>query len=69
MARQKKGTRITASLPDRDHTELLAMAEHNDVSLSWLARQAITEFLGRYRDASVQLPLHLTATRKAANGN
>jgi len=69
MARQKKGPRITVSLPEGDYTELMAMAEHHDVSLSWLARQAITEFIDRYKNESMQLPMHLNATRKAANGN
>ncbi len=69
MARQQKGPRITVSLPENDHTELMAMAEHYDVSLSWLARQAITEFIARHENASMQLPMHLTATRKPANGN
>lgn len=69
MARQKKGPRITVSLSESDYKELMAMAEQHDVSLSWLARQAITEFLEHHKNTSMQLPMHLTAGRKAANGN
>lgn len=51
-------TRITVSLGDRDYTELRSLATQADVSLSWLVRHAITEFLKRHRRGEeLQLPL------------
>lgn len=60
MARQKKGTRITVSLPENDHAELTALANQCDVSLSWTIRQAIADFLKRHRTGELQLPLDLS---------
>ena len=31
--------------------------------MAWLVRHAVTEFLDRYRNEDLQLPLRLTATR------
>ena len=61
----KKSTRITISLPDAEHGELCMLSEQYDVSLSWLARQAVSEFLERYGSGDMQLPLKLPAQRKA----
>ena len=55
----KKGARITVSLSEGDHTELAALAERSQVSLSWLARAAISDFLELHRGAELQLPLLL----------
>ena len=61
MPRLKNRTRITVSLPDRDHAALAAIAERHDVSLSWLARRAVAEFLANHgRDGArpaLDLPL------------
>lgn len=55
-------TRITVSLPDKEHAALAALARKYDVSLSWLTRKAVIEFLRRYGKAGAQpaldLPLH-----------
>ena len=59
MAGRKKGQRITVSLQDSDHASLSALAERYDISLSWLTRQAIVEFLDRHRNEELQLPLNL----------
>ena len=45
MARSQHSIRITVSLPDGDHTDLLDTAEQDDVSLRWLARWAVEECL------------------------
>jgi hypothetical protein len=37
----------------------MALAEKHDVSMAWLGRQAILEFLNRYRGERLQLPLRL----------
>lgn len=63
MSVSKKGARITVSLSEEDHIELTALAEQSQVSLSWLARAAISDFLERYRDEELQLPLLLKQTK------
>lgn len=60
----KKGTRITVSLTESDHVALEAIAERCNVSLSWLTRKAITEFLEVYDATGTQLPLALKAKEK-----
>lgn len=54
----KTGPRITVSLPQNDHLALSALAERCDVSLSWLTRQAIAEFLTNHAKGDLQLPLN-----------
>jgi hypothetical protein len=55
----KKSPRITVSLPPRDYTVLTELAERHDVSMSWLTRQALVEFIEKYRGARTRLPLYL----------
>ena len=61
---QKTGPRISVSLNSQDHTALSALAQKCDVSLSWLTRQAIAEFLTNHADGDLQLPLHLDSKTK-----
>lgn len=49
--------RIAASLTDAEFGELAAMADKYDVSLSWLGRKAILEFIERYHSEQLRLPL------------
>ena len=49
--------RVAINLDDEEFSELDAMAEKHDVSLSWLGRQAVLEFLSRYRNEQLRLPL------------
>lgn len=49
-------TRITVSLPEKEHAALAALARKHDVSLSWLTRKAIIEFLNQHRAGSPLLP-------------
>jgi len=53
----KKKPRISVSLPDHEYVEMSALSDKHDVSMAWLARQAITEFLERHRNEPLQLPL------------
>ena len=62
MAERKKGQRITVSLQDSDHAALSALADKYDVSLSWLTRKAITDFLERHETEELQLPLRFART-------
>lgn len=50
--------RIAANLTENEFAELAAMAVKYDVSLSWLSRKAILDFIDRYRVEQMQLPLH-----------
>jgi len=49
--------RIPANLTDAEFSELAAMADKYDVSLSWLTRKAVLDFIDRYRTEQLQLPL------------
>lgn len=64
----KSGQRITVSLSSHDHDALSALAERCDVSLSWLTRKAIIEFLETHAKGELQLPLHLESNRKSQHG-
>ncbi len=55
--------RISVSLSEQEYSKLSALAEKHRISLAWLGRQAVAEFLERYRDRELQLPLTLTPTR------
>ena len=59
MARSKNSTRITVSLPDRDHAALSAISERYEISLSWLARRAVAEFLENHGPEGGQFVLDL----------
>ena len=52
-------TRITVSLREKEHSALAALAQQHDVSLSWLTRNAVAEFLRRYEDDGTQPVLNL----------
>jgi hypothetical protein len=49
--------RVAANLTDAEFGELAGMARQYDVSLGWLGRKAILEFLSRYRTQQLELPL------------
>ena len=52
-------TRFSVALNDNEYAELVTMAEKHRVSMAWLVRNAVGEFLERYRDEDSQLPLRL----------
>lgn len=45
--RPRKSTRLTVSLEEQDHDALAELAVAKDVSLSWLIRQAVRQFIDR----------------------
>lgn len=49
MKARKLETRITVSLDQGSHQELNRIAGMHEVSVSWLARYAISEFLSQCR--------------------
>lgn len=57
--KNQKGTRITVSLSEQDHATLSELAGRHDVSISWLTRQALFEFLDKHKDTQTQLPLQI----------
>lgn len=57
-------TRITVSVDDRDYEQLVALSDEFRVSLAWLVRYAVADFLDRYRQDQLELPLELTSRRR-----
>ncbi len=45
--RPRKSTRLTVSLEEQDYEALADLAVVKDVSLSWLTRQAVRQFIER----------------------
>lgn len=57
------------SLTERDHALLTAIAEGQDVSLSWVIRQAIADYLDRNRHEEPVLPFGpIRQARGKSNG-
>ncbi len=61
-------TRFSVALDDQEYATLAAVAEKHRISMAWLVRQAVADFLERYRDENTQLPLRLTMTRTERHG-
>jgi Arc/MetJ-type ribon-helix-helix transcriptional regulator len=45
-----KSIRTSVSLPSKQHQLLQELAESSNLSLSWVIRQAVTEFLKQHSD-------------------
>lgn len=56
-------TRFSVALDDEEYTALADVAEKHRISMAWLVRQAVADFLERYQSENTQLPLPLTAPR------
>ena len=58
--RQKNETRITVSLEADDYRDLEEIARKSDVSIAWVIRRAVGEFLNEHRGKGFgHLPLKL----------
>lgn len=57
MAALQKTSRVTVSFKESDHELLNRIAEANDVSLSWVVRQAVAEYLDWNKVDEPGLPL------------
>ena len=57
--------RVTVNLEESEYRVLSALSGKHRVSLAWLGRQAIVEFLERYEDDELQLPLILSSERRS----
>lgn len=64
--RAKKTIRITVSVSETEHAQLLALAERYDVSVSRLARQAFAEFLERYGKGAASLLFTQNPTQRTS---
>ncbi len=58
--RPSKTPRLSVGLTPRELSELMALKDRHHVSMAWIGRQAILEFIEKYTDESLQLPLRLT---------
>ena len=57
---RKFGPRLTVSLTSSDYDALSALADKDDVSVSWVVRRAIGEYLDNHRhEAEPVLPLRI----------
>ena len=56
-------TRFSVALEDQEYAALAVVAEKHRISMAWLVRQAVADFLERYRNDETQLPLPLVASR------
>ena len=59
--------RLSVNLSTDEHLELAVLAENTRVSKAWLGRHAIAEFLERYREGKLQLPLDFDRTPRAGD--
>ncbi|GEM_PF-1640463 len=60
-----KSVRITASIPEQQHEQLQELAEKNSLSVAWLVRQAVSDFLEKIDDQQAFSPL----TKETTKGN
>jgi hypothetical protein len=49
--------RISINLPESEYAQLAAVAEKHKISMAWIGRKAIVDFLERQREDPIQLPL------------
>jgi predicted transcriptional regulator len=62
---KKRFIRATISVDREDYAELGALAQRIEVSSSWLIRQALRDFLDKYREhGQPELALRLADKRK-----
>ena len=60
--------RVTVNLEEPEYSVLSALSGKHRVSLAWLGRQAIIEFLERHEEEELQLPLTLSSERRSVDG-
>lgn len=59
-----KTVRTTVSLSSDQLQQLQSLAEKHDLSLAWLIRQAVSEYLDRVNDQATFQPLKRTAMKE-----
>ena len=59
--------RLSVGLDPGSHAKLSQLAERNDVSLAWMARKAITDFIERQEEGDqAELPLQRAGGNKVS---
>jgi hypothetical protein len=53
---RKPSVRLSVSVSATDHAELARFAEARDLSLAWVVRRAISDFVERHRNAGWTAP-------------
>lgn len=53
-------SRLSVGLTDAELGELIALKDRHSVSMAWLGRRAIVEFIAKYQGEHTQLPLKLS---------
>ena len=64
-AKRTMATRVTVTLDAADHRQVAALAAEYRVSLAWVVRYAVADFLGRHRGEPLQLALKLPGARRS----
>lgn len=59
-----KSVRITVSIPEQQHEQIQVLAEKNSLSVAWLVRQAVSDFLEKTENQQDFSPL-----KKNTKGN
>lgn len=54
-------TRFSVALDEGEYADLLDLADKHRISMAWIVRQAVADFLERCRHEELQLPLRLPA--------
>jgi hypothetical protein len=57
--------RLSINLSAGEYAELSALAERNNLSMSWLGHKAVLDFLATARTESLQLPLSFSRRENA----
>ncbi len=56
---KKPAVRLSVNLDPADHAELTRLAAQHDLSLAWMVRKAVSEFVARNADQDQPvLPMH-----------
>jgi len=59
-SRRTPKSRLSVGLTKLELGELVALRDRHNVSMAWLGRRAIVEFIDKYRGEHIQLPLKLS---------
>ena len=59
--------RVTVNLEEPEYAALAAPSRKHRISLAWLGRQVIIEFLERHEESELQLPLILSSERRSTD--
>ncbi len=57
--------RVSINLADAEYAHLAALSEKGRVSMAWLAREALIEYLARHPESPFPSRLHLPAMSEA----